>query len=80
MLDGKSSGTLLVSYRSARCGDNQVMVTKMPEDFWHLRISFLHQGETVFPTLKITEVQAKNLWAALKATAEDLKWSDEIGK
>lgn len=73
---GRSSGTGTFSYHERSSGNKSVMVSKMPEDYFSVRITFRHQGETVLPLLKISTCEAEMLWACLNSMAQDLKWKD----
>lgn len=78
MISNKGGGSGKYSYREVGDSRNRVHVAHMPEDFLSVRIVFTSQGETHIPIIKLRENEAIHLYAALKAMAEDLNWSDEL--
>ena len=76
MITGRGSGSGKYSFHQRTSGNKTVMVTKMPEDQYSIRIVFQHNGETSIPIVKISTSDAERLWAALNSMAADLEWKD----
>lgn len=74
MIQGRSGGSGKYSYREAHNSRTSVKVSHMPEEDFHVRITFTAQGEISLPIIKLSEDSAELLWAALGAMAIDLKW------
>lgn len=78
MIKGKTGGSGAYSYREHHSTNSSVLVAHMPEDGFHVRIVFRHQGEITIPTLKLGETEAILLWQSLDTVAKDLKWDGEM--
>ena len=76
MITGRESGSGTYSYHKRSYANNAVHVSHMPEDSFKVRIAFSNSGETALPIIKLNEMEAELLWAALNAMAVDLKWED----
>ena len=76
MITGKSSGSGTYSFHERSIRNMSVMVAKMPEEQFQIRIVFKDNGEPHLPVLKIDLQYAEMLWAALSAMSKDLGWLD----
>lgn len=78
MISGRGGGSGKYSYRWAKSGNREVQVSCMPEDSFHIRITFKHMNEINVPIIKLSDTEAECLWVALNEMAKDLGWSGKM--
>jgi len=76
MAIGECRGTGRYSYNEVSAGKTSVMVSKLPEEFYSVRVKVREMGE-VLGALVLRETSAQLLWAALNRMAKDLDWHED---